>query len=181
MQNTPHDEICMLQAQSTRQGQFTGPILASSLPLGTCKAFRLKVTPAGQAMAAVLWNLHHFGRSKYFTHNTPHDEVGMLQGRSTQQGLFTGLILASSLALGTCMAFRFKVAPSGQLIAAHPPEDAAKKRMQRGLRTNWGLIEVQTAASSPSGMLCDVCARGFPSYAGILSYMCAHGLSMSVL
>ena len=94
------------------------------------------------------------------TENNFQDSVGVLQGNTKGQGQFTGLILASSLALGTCKAFRFRVAPSGQVIAAYPPEDASRKKVQRGLRTNWGLIEVQTATQLSTGTPGDiVCLR----------------------
>lgn len=94
------------------------------------------------------------------TENNCQDSVGMLQGSTEGQGQFTGLILAGSLALGICKAFRFRVAPSGQAIAAYPPEDASRKKVQRGLRTNWGLIEVQAATQSSIGTPGDiVCLR----------------------
>ena len=83
------------------------------------------------------------------------EELHVLQGNKAGQGSFTGLVVASSLALGTCKAFRFKVAPSGQVVAARPPEDAGKKKSQRGLRANWGLIELQGEPSPDAGGSCN--------------------------
>ncbi len=68
----------------------------------------------------------------------------------------TGAIVGSGLALGECMAFRFVVKPSGQCVTAQPPEDITKKKTRRGpikfrRRENWGLVEVEEAATSAEG------------------------------
>lgn len=72
-----------------------------------------------------------------------------LQGNNIPH--FTGLILAGSLALGTCKALRFRVTPSDKVITAYPLQDSLKRKSQRGLRANWGLIEAQHAFQHATG------------------------------
>ncbi|KAL0024884.1 hypothetical protein WJX79_010740 [Trebouxia sp. C0005] len=83
-----------------------------------------------------------------------------------EAGQVTGAIVASGLALGQCVAFRVVVKPSGQCVTAQPPEDITKKKTRRGpikfrRRENWGLVEVEEAATSAED------GRGFAWRPGI--------------
>ncbi|KAL0044796.1 hypothetical protein WJX82_009971 [Trebouxia sp. C0006] len=91
---------------------------------------------------------------------------GQSKGIGHEAGQVTGAIVGSGLALGQCMAFRFMVKPSGQSVTAQPPEDITKKKTRRGpikfrRRENWGLVEVDEAATSAEG------GRGFAWRPGI--------------
>lgn len=79
-------------------------------------------------------------------------------GNSEQgQGQLAGAIVASSLALGHCKAFRFLVKTSGQCLTAQPPEEGAilKKRSAESSsyrrRENWGLIQAQAVGQDAAG------------------------------
>lgn len=178
----PHASTSQDWQDSIRWGSQAGPSshnMASQADANYSTSLPWKGQPATQRRSSQAWPDTQASQGP--------DPLGNPPGRQSkvtghEAGQVTGAIVASGLALGECMAFRFVVKPSGQCVTAQPPEDITKKKPRRGpinfrRRENWGLVEVEEVEPSAEGA---AGGRGFAWRPGIADAVQSWNLARTI-